>query len=284
MRILFFAILTSFIALISPVNAQSIPDASNVKLDGPLRHADFSSDLGRFSVRWQRAAEDCFGTSPSRAVADAASTVNRALSSAHFSSRIKAREWSIVFTDEAAAQSQFPSSISRGRHPGFMIPPNNIYIITQYVTGDCNKGGSGADAELARVLLHEMGHVMEFLILGDSFGGDAERAEGFASWFEEYSSNYSSLISHGAIHAQQVSLAQSLLPNIAPFSGRFSGTAGEYAIAALVFKAYVKKRGVSGLMEIYDDMISRGVSFTDALAKAGWDQQQVVKGVNSAAS
>jgi hypothetical protein len=255
----------------------SIARPEEIELDGAVRKASFSSQLGRMNVRWSRNDEKCFGKSPSRAVSEAATAVNRALKSANFSIDMRAaqKEWSLVFIDQRGAAQQFPRGLVAGRHPGFMIPPSSIYLITDFIVPECS-GSTVADATLTQVLLHEMGHVLEFGMLGDSpLNNDRKRAEGFASWFEQYSADYASIIPRGSVTAYYQSLAQEGLRNP---SRSFSGSAYDYAVSALEFRAVVNRKGISGLMSLYQTMKAKNIPFSEAIRQElRWDEYTLQK-------
>jgi hypothetical protein len=223
-------------------------------------------------VRWSRTIERCFVTSPSRAVGEAAAGVNRALKNGRFDPSLQhaRRDWSLAFTDKATAVSQFPIALTTGGHPGFMIPPSQIYIITDFITPDCS-GAKVADAVLAQVLLHEMGHVVEYLLMGERADRpDRQRSEGFAAWFEQYSADYTSGIPHGQVAHYYSELARRALTR---GSHGFSGSAEDYAYAALQFQAIVERRGVVALMQVYAQIRDAGLSFDDAVQRAlGWNR------------
>ena len=261
----------------------SIPKADEVDLRGGVRSSSFGSPLGTMDVRWPRQVERCFGKSPSRAISEAASAVNRALRNGRFDEKMKyaRRDWSLVLIDRASAVSQFPMQLSLGGHPGFMVPPNQIYIVVDFISPNCQPSGD-VDALLTQVLLHEMGHVLEFSLLGESgFAADRKRAEGFAAWFEGYSSKFSSAIPRGRVQETYRTMVQS---QSGVGSQQFSGSGQDYAIASLEFEAIVARKGVSGLMEVYETMSTSRCSFYDALYKKfGWDQkdlQREVKNLN----
>ena len=162
-----------------------------------------------------------------------------------------------------------------------MVPPNQIYIVVDFISPNCQPSGD-VDALLTQVLLHEMGHVLEFSLLGESgFAADRKRAEGFAAWFEGYSSKFSSAIPRGRVQETYRTMVQS---QSGVGSQQFSGSGQDYAIASLEFEAIVARKGVSGLMEVYETMSTSRCSFYDALYKKfGWDQkdlQREVKNLN----
>lgn len=236
------------------------------------RVASFTTDVGPMTVRWSRSIERCFTSIPSRAVSEAAQALNRALKSGRFTSDVKyaKRDWSLAFIDKKSAFAQFPIALSLGGHPGFMIPPNRIYIITDFVAPDCVRQRL-SDELLIQVLLHEMGHVVEYLILGernDRF--DRQRAEGFAAWFEQYSADFAGSIARDSVRKQYQALAKT----VPPLAGRnFSGSAGDYALAALPFQAIVHRKGIAGLMKVYENMRDNRLPFLDAVERGvGWNR------------
>ncbi len=259
----------------------SIPKADEVDLRGGVRSSSFGTPLGTMDVRWPRQVERCFGKSPSRAISEAASAVNRALRNGRFDEKMKyaRRDWSLVLIDRASAVSQFPMQLSLGGHPGFMVPPNQIYIVVDFISPNCQPSGD-VDALLTQVLLHEMGHVLEFSLLGESgFAADRKRAEGFASWFEGYSSKFSSAIPRGRVQETYRTMVQS---QSGVGSQQFSGSGQDYAIASLEFEAIVARKGVSGLMDVYETMNTCRCSFYDALhQKFGWDQKDLQREVKT---
>jgi hypothetical protein len=264
--------------------AVKIAEPESVKLQGPAGRASFTTDLGPMEVRWPRSVEQCFGRSPAKAAADAAAAVNRALKSARFSTEVKytRQEWSLVFTDRATAIREFPAALTLGGHPGFMIPPSQIYIIADFISPDCAKGGV-ADAVLTQVLLHEMGHAVEYVLIGGmQMDSDRQRAEGFASWFEQYSADFASIIPQGSVKNFYRSLAAQ---GLASPSAGFSGTAQDYAVAALAFQAIVDRKGIHGLMKVYSDMRERALPMMTAVEQEfGWDSKTFEREMRLAAS
>lgn len=244
---------------------EKLREPNDVELDGAVRSTSFSTDLGRMEVRWQRKAEDCFGKSPARAVKDAAAASNKAIKTARFAPEIKGgkRDWQIAFIDKRAALAQFPADITVEGHPGFMIPPSRIYIVTDFIPGNCS--GSGvADGALTQVLLHEIGHAIEFMMVGDlKIPADRARSEGFASWFEQYSADYAKDIPPGSVTAYYSGLARERLAGEEPKP--FDGSAQAYAVSALRFRALVDRKGIPGLMQVYKAMRDNKEPFDAAM-------------------
>ena len=259
-------------AVCQDLTGKQIAAPQDVKLEGGARTAELLTELGRLNVRWPRKIEECFGKSPARAVSEAAAAANKAIKNARFSPEVRQgrRDWSLVFTDKATALAQFPAELSLGRHPGFMLPPSQIYIIADYVNPDC-AAGLLADETLAQVLLHEIGHVIEFLLLGsEQLPNDPRRSEGFATWFEQYSADFMQGMPKGKVTKFYTALAKD------GFVGRaapFTGSSQDYAVAALQFRAIVNRKGISGLMQLYKVMRESRISFSAALERElRWNQ------------
>lgn len=252
---------------------REVPHPDEVKLAGNQRESSFGTDLGRMNVRWLRESERCFSSNPARVIARAASAVNRAIKSGRFPQEIKTerRDWSLILIDRASAVSQFPVALSLGGHPGFMVPPNQIYIVVDTVAPDC-RASSENDAALLRVLLHEMGHVIDFALMdGISTPGERKRTEGFASWFEGYASKNVSEIPQGSVARDY---HQFVGDTASVGESEFSGSPRDYGVAELEFETIVSKKGISGLMSLYQLMREERCSIYAALKqKFGWDSK-----------
>lgn len=245
------------------------PEKLNVGRDA--RTAEFSSELGVMKIRWARSMEKCFATPPARAVGEAAHAVSKALRSSRFISEVKysRREWQLGFIDKTSAISEFPLALSIGQHPGFMVPPNRIYLISDTIAPDCSAKKT-ADEILVQVLLHEMGHVVEYILLGEQLAPiDRQRSEGFAVWFEQYSSQYTNVVPRGRIAAYYAALSR-----MRDFRQPFAPDPVGYAHAGARFQTIVERKGVGGLMKVYAAIREQKISFDAAIEQSlGWKQQ-----------
>ena len=251
-----------------------------VKLDGTVREEDMSSSLGRIKLRWPRKVETLFGRTPKRALADAARTVSRTLKKSGFSSKLRTLnlDWNVVFMDEELPEKQIPTYLVSNCHPAWMTPPANIYIVSQRVAAGCGGGKSTtrvADSDLAAVLLHEMGHVIEYHMTEEQAPRDRMRSEGFASWFEQYAADNSSVIPKGSVKKKYLYLAKIALRE-QPSVFHFGGSPFDYARASLYFHAVVEKKRVRGLMELYEHIKGSRIGLIDAVKLyTGWSQKKL---------
>ena len=248
-----------------------------IKHKGLVRKENMTSPLGRIELSWPREVEAYFGRSPKREVLDVARAVSKTLKSTSFPTKIRLldTDWKIVFLGKDLAASQIPAYLRSACHPGWMTPPTNIYIAAEKIATQCGRkklSPSQASDYMVETLAHEMGHVIEAAILGNNFNSDRPRAEGFATWFEVHVAKYSSLLSESALENKVFKLARGFT------GGGFDGSAGAYGIASIPFFALVDRRGVSGLMNVYQHMLSSGQSFDQSYGQVtGWSDVKIQK-------
>jgi hypothetical protein len=222
-------------------------------------------------------------------VVEAARTVSKALKQSGFPLKLSTLDldWQIVFMESDPPASQVPSYLISGCHPAWMVPPASIYVVAERVAGGCGGGVKSsqgvADAELSLVLVHELGHAVEHQLLGDLVTLDRMRAEGFASWFEQNAAGYSPLIA--SLNPQQehrIRANEAMHATSGPF--QFQGSAHDYSRASMYFVAIVKRYGISGLMDVYQEMVTHKISFFDAVKKRlGWSREKFEEEVGKVA-
>jgi hypothetical protein len=255
-----------------------------IKLEGNVRRISMSSSLGRVELRWPRKVEQLFGRTPERAVGEAMSIASRTIRKGFPPELQRISDvWQIVFMDEELPETQIPYNLVSNCHPAWMTGPANIYVVAQRVVHGCGKKRETvkpheADAELAEVLVHEIGHVIEYFLLKGMQAGDRARAEGFATWFTQDASDASTL-TRGSLRAENIKIAQKALAR-RETSGAFRGTMEDYAVASLLFTAIVDRRGIPGLMQVYDGLRSGEPTLRDAIQRAlYWDDTRISKEV-----
>jgi hypothetical protein len=243
-----------------------------IELKGNVRKEDVSSSLGRIELRWPRSVEQMFGRTPLRAVTDAARTVSRTLKTSGFPPEVQNLNapWKIIFLDANLSKSEIPHQLISRCHPGWMTPPANIYIVAQRVAEGCGgarnrSSATVADSQLTEILLHEMGHVVEYYLLNKRQAVSKVRAEGFATWFEIHSSQFSSLLSQSKIRSRTFELARR---GMRKGQHPFNGSAEDYATASMIFSVIADRRGVRGISDVYQTMNKKNLRFPQAVREA----------------
>ncbi len=244
-----------------------------IELKGSERHSELSSSVGPIDLRWQRDVEVFFGKTPERAMIEASQAVSRALNKGGFPVSLTNLKihWNVVFFNENLPSGQIPNSLISGCHPGWMTSNGdvvNIYIRAKAVVAGCTGAdpvkGSVADARLAQVIIHEMGHGIEFYLGKGKLKQDRLRAEGFATWFEQYTAEFSSTLRGGDVRKYFQKLARKR-KEIAPEIFSFNGSAYDYAYASMYFTALEKRFGVRGLFKVYETMIGKGLDLFSSI-------------------
>jgi hypothetical protein len=101
------------------------------------------------------------------------------------------------------------------------------------------------------------------------------RAEGFATWFTGYAADYSALLERGSVAAEYARRARATFKETS-LDGPFRGSADDYARASIIFSALVERRGIRGLLHLYEGMTVNKLDLLPALeARIGWDEAKV---------
>lgn len=253
-----------------PSRGEYLAKPQEIELVGNVRREIINSSLGTISVRWPRKIEGLFGRTPLRALSDAAQTVSKALARGSIPTELQRLNlpWQVIFLDEDLPELQIPSYLISNCHPGWMTGPANIYIVGQRVAGGCQstKVGLGvADAVLTEVLIHEMGHAVEHALLGKNFGNDRMRAEGFATWFANYASQFSSTLNRKSSDEKMKVAARYSIQGNPSFV--FQGSYFDYQRAALIFRVVEDRKGLVDLFAIEQLIAKSGIPFFMAVEK-----------------
>lgn len=290
--ILFFGLLKYSLCFAQQSNQPSnsalgLAAPKEMEIAGLERYANITGALGTVNLRWARSAEELFGRTPERAVIESMTGVKRALYSLFPSMKLLSniKSWEIIFLDETLPVKQIPALLVSRCHPAWMTPPSNLYFVAQRIAAGCSNNSahlskSEADKELTKVVMHEIGHSIEFLLLGGQQNRDMVTAEGFATWFTSFASDYSVFFSKGTEQKKQLQLAKAALLQL---SGRsFEGTEADYVIASLPFHLIQKQRRLSSLGALYG-VLGQGKGLAVALEEVfGWNEkklQSLMKGM-----
>ena len=248
---------------------------SEIELKGNIRREEFKTELGLVQMRGPRTVERDFGRTPSRAVQESMRATARVLKRASVPLRLRDLnvKWNFIFLDENLPETQIPNYLINNCHPGWMTPPANIYIVGKRVAKGCEKSSSSntsvADERLIEILLHEIGHVVEYYLLpieNRPLVNQHRRtqSEGFASWYEILASKETSLLKHERQVKKKIDFVKMRYDNEFVF---MYGDAVDYSRASLYFLALERRLGTQSIFEVYDVMYKEKVDMFTAIHK-----------------
>jgi hypothetical protein len=273
------------LCIVLPVIAEDfLAKPSDISIDTGERIEHLNTTLGKVTLRWPRSIEDNFKSLPNRAVMDAFDTVNRTIRSGGLVPQHlippQISTWDIVLIDDDLRSTEIPKDLRSkdNCHPGWMTAPSNIYIVTSRVVSRCSDTRFNkvrADIELTRVLLHEMGHVVDFYLAEKKFGLERSRSEGFASFFEQISADKSKIVPAGSVTAEYMEAAKFGISK-GFWSEPFGGTFIDYAIHSTFFRAVYAQGALRKIFEIYKVYKSNTLSFKETLLQESyWTKEQL---------
>lgn len=250
------------------VDNSELVSASNIDLKRQEANDVVNTSLGKVNLKWSKDIKSLLGKNPQRVISNSMNTVSRIINQEGFSEKLSNmnQEWNIVFMGENIPNNQVPSYLITNCHPGWMVPPSDIYIATYRIYKGCSGEGERVDPEkeLEHVLLHELGHAIEYKLLTASGSRDLKRSEGFATWFAMYASKYSPLLNSSELLSYYKNMAKIAIEN-SPKSFNFSGSVYDYARSSMYFYTIEQKQGVSGIVRLYD-LMNMGKSFVGSVA------------------
>ncbi len=244
------------------------PDS--VPLGGLVRQDIFNSPLGPLNLRWTREVEKKFGRTPLRATMDAATAVSRVLRLSAIPTALQNPfiDLRIAFMDTLQENAKFPRFLFDNCHPGWMVPPSNVYIVGERIYSGCGGDRLGkevAEELLSGVVVHELAHVIEYSFFGTVAIGDRARREGFARWFELLASRNSSLLSEKDIKDKIFTNAERSFKRYDTKSFVFDGSAESYDRMASYFAWLEYRYGLAEVFVVYEDIKKEPKSFLEAL-------------------
>ena len=179
-------------------------------------------------------------------------------------------DWQLFF--ESSKQHRGAGHLSSQRcHAAWMGPPANIFIAADRLASNCGTADRPPHkiaSELHSVMVHEIGHAIEFQLMGKGFGRRQRwHSEGFASWFETLSDGKSTPNSRQEMYrAAQRSFSEDWRPVL------FKGAKTDYARSFAMIATVAERTSILTLLKVYQEMDDTNCRFDQAVERVvGWD-------------
>ena len=234
------------------------------------KRASVSTLLGEAVVRWPDALGHKLHFSPAVVVLRAWNSAAVVVSRSGFPSDLREQPygWNIVISDKASSIPGAGRMSSAYCHTALMGPPADIVINGSRLLRPCD-GSASADQALMHSLIHEVGHAVEFRLMGKGFSRrERWHGEGFATWFEF---DARALVPEArgqldaALEAVRATAKDALRAGWKPYL--FQGTPDDYARSYALIAVIAEGHSVAQLVSVYQRMAAENCLFEEAVQR-----------------
>lgn len=247
------------------------------------RKRTVQSSLGSVNIVWSSQVEQRLKKSPKDIVKQTFGHVAQVLNSNPFLlERLAGKPmWNVVLLSRVPKVASSGMLSASRCHSAWTGPPANIVVALDRLALGCSNfrrvvSPLNLSHGLQEVLIHEIGHVLEFQLMGKAFGRRQRwHSEGFATWFEE--------LAAGVVQSDSTQLSVLRRRKKAREAYRsdwkgylFRGTAADYFRSYAVIAALADSRSVAGLMAVYDRMDRENLTFGSAVEREfSWNEDRL---------
>lgn len=180
-------------------------------------------------------------------------------------------DWNVVFVPRILSTMQKRALGSNYCHMAMMGPPADVVIDINRVLNPCGASSSKPQlAVLVSSLIHEIGHAVEFRLLGNAFPRrERWHSEGFATWFESLGQEIIDSSSDSSLKNRARSVfSMKWRPYL------FSGSPADY-LQSYAMLAVIAEQSPEKLFAVYQRMSAEHLGFSEAVGKTlGWTFSQ----------
>lgn len=251
--------------------------------EGSIKELSLETSLGLVQVLTQDGVERLYsGPGRDNAVLEAVSKAHEAMQKVGFPARVieHAFPWRMVLLRDIPRPLSNRMLSSSRCHAAWMGPPATIVVAVNRLTPRCYgqmRGGSSHSGYSQRdafvgILLHEIGHAIEFRLMGKAFGRRQRwHSEGFAQWFEQKVREV--LLDDPKLFELKRAEAKDVF-NSAWRPELFHGSRDDYLQSFALVASIAEFYGLQSLLSVYETMDLNTCSFSEAVSKRfGWDLQ-----------
>ncbi len=231
-----------------------------------VENRSISTSLGIVQLRYPRSLRSRLGFSPEKSIEDAWAKAAE-LMDATFLPEEDRRSipWNVSFIEDTALIQRNSRTSSSFCHTAFVGPPANIVIDVSRLLKPCSPRPSKPDhrSALDHSLIHEIGHVLEYRLLGSAFSRRQRwHGEGFASWFELQQSSITIRNAPPEFRSDALAALRRSWKTYT-FAGSPQDYAASYALVASLAEIY----GHGALVAVYRRMHADGCLFEEAVRR-----------------
>ena len=249
-----------------------ISELGRVKLTSGQKVNHLESPLGSVAVFSLASLSKHIGPRSESVIAEAFSRAREIMRTRRFPHQLQDAQykWQIFIKERGARRSEGALSSERC-HAAWMGPPANIFLSPETLASDCGRARKSSveiSEQLESVLVHEIGHVIEFKLMGRGFARRQRwHSEGFASWFEAYSGgDLVESLRKEAIADAKRHFRSDWMPI------DFRGTSADYSRSFAMIATIAERSSVSDLLRVYRNMDLEKCRFDEAVQNVlGWD-------------
>ncbi|MFN8391472.1 MAG: hypothetical protein U0136_14385 [Bdellovibrionota bacterium] len=260
--------------LIQPIVSEGTGSAhvASASLSGSLeeRHDIVPTGLGAVSLRWPARLRPQVAFVPSKTIQSSWSAAESALRDLGFPAQVVASDydWNVVVSGDGAALEPGVSRVSSAYcHTALMGPPADIVIDGYRLLHPCAVGISPEQA-LQISLVHEVGHAVEFRLLGAGFSRRQRwHGEGFATWFESRARErlpFKAMTSDDRARLRERART-ALTAGWRPYL--FQGSPEDYARSYGLIATIAEAHSVPALIQVYQRMSADNCLFEEAVQR-----------------
>lgn len=228
------------------------PDQLN--LNRTKRQREIQTSLGRVLLSWEASAEKYLRKSPEKTVTNTMRAAARTLAQNSFPPDLRnlKYDWRIVIMDKVPPEADIKVNGQGACHPGWMRFPADIFIAAERIATSCGRKRlslqEGSEA-LEETLIHEIGHAIEFKMLGNRYRSHQRwHNEGFATWFESLGANY---ISGRGVNKSRMRERVRKSWNSSWDPRQFKGSGEDYARGYAMIATIAEKTSIRRLQQVY---------------------------------
>ena len=242
------------------------PSIQSSKPSPNERKTVVSTALGDVVLKLPLGFESTVGFSLFRAIQTSWSAAARVLAAANFPPEFsRGYDWNLIVHDGKPLSPSGSRMSASYCHTALMGPPSDIVVNGYRLLHPCDQSLPPEQALLTS-LVHEIGHAIEFRLLGSAFSRRQRwHGEGFATWFEMRGRKLLGVYPQSANHELAYRIRESLRKEWKPYF--FQGSPDDYLRSYALISDLVDLHSTEKLFASYKRMSRDNCLFEEAVER-----------------